>query len=1109
MTVCYKHPSSADINGRNIVVKDSTFFKGIDYNWTDSEGTHTNNLYEIATKPEQIVAMITKIYTDTSIPGNWKRGFDYDGSDYAYNDVQYAGVGSITHSGTNYTNASSYSYEPTYGWNIPGTIKTGNSNGFGQFGTYYYAHMDSVQYKPLQEGLTLLLVEMVDNFNNDNVVSTNTDPYLQLCDYVSKTIKSVRVVCEAVRTGEGLESGTLFKIDCDKMNKFFLLAKGQLRWLNNSYFCQFIYNNQRYSLGEEFFGNPMYLYNEYIGIDQYMDANYGKLFYHMFEQFSPTATDANHGRDDIYQDLVNMESFGVLHDCVSVSNLNHQFMMYGEDSDAADCQDVRDMMFFVPDYRMLRDFDRDPFDAGGYQKYLNYNKEHQPTIGLYVIRQNEITTTAEEEDYYMLDLHWVTNLDDFLPSKDQEFELLQVVMNEETGVEEYVPVYYMNENGEYTDANGTVVTTPVPIVLHLGPGAEKNYPSVYVERLQHGQQVTYAIRGRDAADANGNHFLSLQISNRQSYIVPGKDPTELVMLSKATYYSRYNPQTEKNCYSNKVKVGNFIGGLMRKHIVGGQNGTVFNFIRKTSASDPGVIFATAKITNRTSAGGTIQIYPVAEYQSAEDEFPYGHGTGKGEGKYAGYHANRTDAFNFTYYSGTDYVNFGNEFYVYDNFVEDLSEENLPYSYIYEIKFTTSNQNGETPFEAHGNTFSIPVYRTEADIDGSFDINSVESDAGGDLVLPEVVDFGVNVQMGSKTEIYRYDAYRWMNTLAENRFIIENVNGDDDEDDIAPTGTAGNQGDYYTVSMNDVNEPEYYETHNVSVASTGYTKATFIDNVPYKKTTNPAAVYDYAPVIEILASGFDINRRDYNTYGGLIQSTATGKLDVEVSNYEISSYSWKKGDDRYAYYNVELRMKQDDIPAGYEVYRVRAWREIDPTLLDEPLAQFAGRKVAKYLFEDMLGAQEQGGEYQQGAHMVLGDTYLQNIQDNSGNTIPVYRGSFGARKVRTNTNGGQDLNDGCVEKLDMTFKVRIYFTPITSSKAGDETESKPYYIAEYEYPFTINGGISTGIENLNARQVVSEKYYNPAGIESDTPFKGVNIVVTRYSDGSTTTTKILK
>ena len=41
------------------------------------------------------------------------------------------------------------------------------------------------------------------------------------------------------------------------------------------------------------------------------------------------------------------------------------------------------------------------------------------------------------------------------------------------------------------------------------------------------------------------------------------------------------------------------------------------------------------------------------------------------------------------------------------------------------------------------------------------------------------------------------------------------------------------------------------------------------------------------------------------------------------------------------------------------------------------------------------------------------------------------------------------------------------------------------------------------------QVVGVEYVNIAGMRSSKPFKGVNIVVTRYSDGSTTTSKVIK
>lgn len=65
-----------------------------------------------------------------------------------------------------------------------------------------------------------------------------------------------------------------------------------------------------------------------------------------------------------------------------------------------------------------------------------------------------------------------------------------------------------------------------------------------------------------------------------------------------------------------------------------------------------------------------------------------------------------------------------------------------------------------------------------------------------------------------------------------------------------------------------------------------------------------------------------------------------------------------------------------------------------------------------------------------------------------------------------------------------------------------------------YPTNLVGGeddeVPTAISTVSVNGMVeSVKYYNVAGVESNEPFEGVNIVVTRYSDGSTTTTKVLK
>ena len=52
--------------------------------------------------------------------------------------------------------------------------------------------------------------------------------------------------------------------------------------------------------------------------------------------------------------------------------------------------------------------------------------------------------------------------------------------------------------------------------------------------------------------------------------------------------------------------------------------------------------------------------------------------------------------------------------------------------------------------------------------------------------------------------------------------------------------------------------------------------------------------------------------------------------------------------------------------------------------------------------------------------------------------------------------------------------------------------------------------NTAIEQVTAdKKVESVRYINVAGQESDTPFNGMNIVVTTYSDGTTKTVKVVK
>ena len=1138
----YNSTLTVDINGEIITialkgvgnmsgpeaVRDEAFFEGITYTWTDSEGTHTSNLAEVATKPEQIIALLKEVYTNQDIPGNLKRGYTATGGTDTYSDVSYSGVGSISRA-----SGGTYSYNDNLGWNISNktAFKNTTSN------NYTFTYMDPTDYKPNVEGVTLLLVESTDDFDAEKYDWPSGTGYNYLKSMVGTTIKSVRVVTSSMRTGEGQGRGTLFKVDCDKMNKFFFLGKGQLRWTMDSYYASYYdsFWGTRY-LQSTACPEPCYIYRRNSAYNGWHDdEGTSPLFSHMFEQFSPVSLNTGANIDDLYQSLINMQSFGVYHDCLTVpfaysssepegERHGHQFMMYGLDSEAADCQDVRDLMFFVPDYRMMKDDNRDP-DAN-YAKFVNYNTAHQPTMGLYVIRQNEITPTTAADDYYMLNLNWVTNLDDFLPSEDQEFELLQIVVNED-GVEEYVPVYYMNASGEYTDANSNVVdeANKVPIVLHLGAGAEKNYQWVYVARQTSSQQVTYAIRGRDTG-----HFLSLQTSNRQSYIIPGTDPQELVSLIELSHYSRYNPDLEENCYSNRFKLSNNVGGVTRGNLSADQGSqNVFTFTRKTSSTDVNpVTIATATVTATNTSGGTITIE--MQNQAAETEFPKAK-TGNG---YAGYHANPgngTWTINFTYdkINNVDYVDFG-DLVICDNFVVDVSNNQHPSQYIYEVKFNVVPDNSVENHnfdEAHGSAFRVPIYKTASRINNTYTAAEVSGDMDRSIEVEDLT-FGERVQYSSKTEILRYDVYRW-NSTEQKLYIVDEVYSNDTEQDLPPDGIAGNQGEGYTVSMNDVNGQYYYDGGTVNVSSQGLTFVDFVDYYPARvaESSGEASAYIYAPVVETFTTGkssVGVKRTDYNTYGGPQKVAAVGVLDVKVQQPDVnsesdgymSSYNWTNDGKTYAYYKVPLTISKKDVPAGYGIYKIRAWREIDAQYLNEEHAdvsdEIARRMDSSYPFEDI--------------------TFDPNVQnpaaamdaiDELGVTEKTLEGvTTVAKTYTTGTFGAQKVGDGAGEiaELPMKFYVRIYFTreanlPVAQTsnapRLKDATAADgKYYIVEKEIPFSITkNNIITAIDQLNARQVAGVKYYNVAGVESDRPFHGVNIVVTRYTDGSMTTTKVVK
>lgn len=83
-------------------------------------------------------------------------------------------------------------------------------------------------------------------------------------------------------------------------------------------------------------------------------------------------------------------------------------------------------------------------------------------------------------------------------------------------------------------------------------------------------------------------------------------------------------------------------------------------------------------------------------------------------------------------------------------------------------------------------------------------------------------------------------------------------------------------------------------------------------------------------------------------------------------------------------------------------------------------------------------------------------------------------------------------------------------PSTNTLNGAKPGSPSSSYIGYPLDLPARGAIPTSVAHVNSvKTVASVHYYNVMGQESMTPYQGLNIVVTRYSDGSTSVVKVLR
>ncbi len=248
---------------------------------------------------------------------------------------------------------------------------------------------------------------------------------------------------------------------------------------------------------------------------------------------------------------------------------------------------------------------------------------------------------------------------------------------------------------------------------------------------------------------------------------------------------------------------------------------------------------------------------------------------------------------------------------------------------------------------------------------------------------------------------------------------------------------------------------------------------------------PAAQNEYyLPVTYANGIGDDgVVRSEGNTYGSAMQQVEkNGSVDFDTYTCYRSDYtwSWENDDVTYAIYNPYVKLSSE-LPAatGYQLYNYRLWVDYD-------------ENAPAWDFE--VGQED-------------GKIHLTTKMDR-----PLYSGTnsqIGGKGTLGRKDNWAFVAPADLEEVKLVARFYYKKNSTSSLKARPTDSDRLYYVVEKQVTLKTGENIITGIEDVTNKTVAGVKYYNLMGVESNEPFSGVNIVVTRYTDGSISTQKVLK
>lgn len=445
--------------------------------------------------------------------------------------------------------------------------------------------------------------------------------------------------------------------------------------------------------------------------------------------------------------------------------------------------------------------------------------------------------------------------------------------------------------------------------------------------------------------------------------------------------------------------------------------------------------------------------------------------------------------------------------IVDQFNAPTDKNEHPRRYVYLLKYEPEQGDAK-----QSGTVEVPVLHTDAVVNGFYTADDVASDVDRHLTLDIMsADVTMNLPTG-EPDLLHYRIQGKSNELpADNGDIISSMQQ--------------SSGRYREMN---VNSPLYVADENFTYPA---------GKLEYFNSANPVtgeygSNYEtYAPTV----TTWGLDRRYYetdhldNTYGAPIWKTGVGQVRVISSEAQMqrgpnNSTQWTEkvttgeGDQAVTtttncslyFLGVEAF---GDLPSTdvtniiYEPYMFRVW-------IYSPSGKLRG--CTYYEAGEGTDPNKPGAHWEGDGTSYTGPVCVYTGETTDGHLVLDLQDMSEGNNEPWNTK----VQFGAVDNIDdLIVYVRYYYKStgkvigaqnmLRALRDGETPEVPKFYATENE----ANPGISTGIvelwNNIYHGEVVSTTYVNAQGVISEKPFDGFNIVITRYSDGTTRTTKVMQ